>query len=89
MRRSIQDTIGRAWGTTGWDPLDYAQWTRQLVVRPLVLSLWISVPLIVGVTVGYALGFRDAVVIGIAVALSLAGCVLGAWVWASREKRRP
>ncbi len=88
MRRSITDAFGRAWGNEGWDPSDYAQWTRHLVVRPLVLSLCISVPLLVGLGVGYALGVRGALTIGLGVALALTGCVLGTYVWASRERRR-
>jgi hypothetical protein len=38
MTERAREVLGRLFANRGWDPSEYRDWTRYLVVRPLVLA---------------------------------------------------
>jgi hypothetical protein len=80
--------IGRTFGTAGWDPLDYSQWTRHLVVRSLVTSLPISLALIVATLIIAPYELSLAATIAIYAASTLVGVAFAGWLWAWRAGER-
>lgn len=72
--------LGRAFGTVGWDPLAYDQWTRYLVVRPLVVSLPVSIALILAIVLTAS--------VAVVAAAALIGLGVGVGLWNRIENRR-
>ncbi len=88
LRRPQPTFLGRVLGTTGWDATDYTQWTRQLVVRPLVVSLAGSVPLVVVFTTALVLGASFVVACAAGFFSLLGGWLIGGWLWIRAEDAR-
>ena len=80
--------LGRAVGTTGYDPLDYTQWPRHLVVRPIVESLPASFAVIAAIVVTTLAGASGAVSWVVIILSGIAGFIIGIWIWARAEVRR-
>ena len=80
--------LGRVIGTAGWDPLDYSQWTRYLVIRPLVVSLPLSFALIAAILLDLAFSPALASRIALYAASVVAGLAMGVVLWDWRERKR-
>ena len=80
--------LGRAFGTAGFDPTDYSQWTRYLVVRPLVTSLPMSGAIFAAIFT--ILGFETSppVTVAVVVASLVVGFASGEVLWSWLERRR-
>jgi hypothetical protein len=79
--------LGHAFGTAGWDPLDYAQWTRYLLVRPAVVSLPASLAAVAAAVMAAAYGASEAATAAVAVVAAVPGFALGALLWVRVERR--
>lgn len=77
--------LGRVIGNEGWDPLDYAQWTRYLVVRPLIVALPAGFAASVAAIAGTLAGLTFPETSGVMAAAGLVGFVVGGWIWLRRE----
>jgi hypothetical protein len=77
--------LGRVLGNEGWDPLDYAQWTRYLVVRPLIVALPAGVAASVAAIAGTLAGLTFPETLGVVAAAGLVGFAVGGWIWLRRE----
>jgi uncharacterized membrane protein len=80
-------SLGRVFGTTDYDPLDYAEWTRYLVIRPLIVSLPAGVALSVAIVLTSAYNASLTETVGIGTASGVIGFALGGVVWLWFEKR--
>ena len=80
--------LGRAFGTAGYDPFDYAQWTRYLVIRPLVVSLPASVVIIVVLVLTAVYDVSPAATVAVIGASAVVGFALGGALWLWFEERR-
>ena len=79
--------LGRVIGTEGWDLSDYAQWTRYLVVRPLVVGLPAGVGAALGAIVAVGAGTSLAWTYGVMALGGVMGFILGGWYWLRAELR--
>jgi hypothetical protein len=77
--------LGRVIGNEGWDPLDYAQWTRYLVVRPLIVALPAGFAVSVAAIAGTLAGLTFPETLGVGAAAGLVGFAVGGWIWLRRE----
>jgi hypothetical protein len=80
--------LGRIIGTEGWDFSDYAQWTRYLVVRPLVVGLPAGVGAGLGAIVAVSPGASLAWTYGVTALGGVVGFILGGWYWLRTEASR-
>jgi hypothetical protein len=80
--------LGRAFGTAGYDPFDYTQWTHQLVVRPFIESLPVSLAVIVAIVLSIAYDASVTVTIVVTMGSAFVGFLIGAWFWLWLEERR-
>ena len=80
--------LGRVLGTTDYDPFDFAQWTRYLVIRPLIVSLPVSVALIIAIVLTAIYNASLPAIVGFSAASVVIGFVLGGALWLWFEKRR-
>lgn len=80
--------LGRVFGTTDYDPADYSQWTRYLVIRPLIASLPASIAFTIAIVVTAAYNVSPAATVGISAASGMGGLVLGGALWLRFENRR-
>ena len=83
MTERVREVLGRLFGNRGWDPQEYRDWTRYLVVRPLVLSLPTSFGIVFGIFL--TLGDENWVAFLAALVGGALGLVLGGWYWLRRE----
>jgi hypothetical protein len=79
--------VRRVFGTEGFDPLDYAQWTRYLVVRPLYVGSFGGVGTVIAMIVAAGSGAGLALTFGAATVGCVLGLVVGGWRWLRRERR--
>jgi hypothetical protein len=77
--------LGRLFGTTGWDPTDYAQWTEYFVRRPLGLAMWTTAGVVLGLFLGLAISSSDWVYYGLAAVGGLVGVAFGGWRYLRRH----
>ena len=80
--------LGRAFGTAGFDPTDYSQWTRYLVVRPLVTSLPLSGAVVAAIFATLAFETSLPMTVAVVVASVVVGFVSGEVLWSWLERRR-
>ena len=80
--------LGRAFGTAGFDPTDYCQWTRYLVVRPLVTSLPMSGAIFAAIFTILAFETSPPVTVAVVVASLVVGLVSAEVLWSWLERRR-
>jgi hypothetical protein len=86
MSERVREVLGRLFGNRGWDPAEYRNWTRYLVVRPLVLSL----PTAFGIVLGIFLTLSDKGWVAFLVPFvgGVLGVTLGGWYWLRQETKR-
>jgi hypothetical protein len=84
----LKSLLGRLYGTHGWDPSDYGQWTRYLILRPLAQTI----PLVLGLATGLVIGLAmsDGLWLGVVLAGvgAVVGEIAGAWYWLRSERRQ-
>jgi hypothetical protein len=80
--------VGEAFCTTGRDPTDYGEWTRYLVVRPLVVAGPAGAACLVFLIVALVLGAPDEFAYLLAVIGLAAGLMIGVWLWSRSEADR-
>ncbi len=80
--------FGRAFGTAGYDPLDYTQWTRHLVVAPLIQSIPVTFAVVLAVSFSTAYDASVALTIVVTAGSAFVGFIVGGWLWLRLEDRR-
>jgi hypothetical protein len=87
-RGAIRDWMDRTFGNAGWDPHAYSQWTRYLVIRPLVIGLTAGVVVVLAMAFAVGSGASDVVTVAVMIASVVFGYALGGWIWSWLEVRR-
>jgi hypothetical protein len=80
--------MDRTFGNDGWDPQADPQWTRHLVIRPLVIGLTASVVVVLAMAFAIGAGASDVVTVAVIIASVVLGYALGGWIWSWLEDRR-
>jgi hypothetical protein len=80
--------MDRTFGNAGWDQDAYSQWTRHLVIRPLVIGLTASVVVVLAMAFAIGAGASDVVTVAVIIASVVLGYALGGWIWSWLEDRQ-
>lgn len=85
MTERVREVLGRLFANRGWDRSECRDWTRYLVVRPLVLSRPSSFGLVVGLIAALTVSDKDWIAYLAALVGGVLGLTLGGWYWLRRE----
>jgi hypothetical protein len=80
--------LSRTFGTAGWDPTDYKQWTRYDIVRSLVIGPVGGVLAAVALGVALVLGAPVLVAYLVGLVAGFGGWLVGGWLWIRAEDAR-